>query len=60
MCITGVAALGWPSIELEHMGATYFFPGPKATHEDVSWLCVLDLSEWEMQPIVWHSPAHLK
>ena len=39
--------------------AAYVFPDLKATQE-VSWLCVLDLGEWEMQPIVWHSPAHLK
>ena len=58
--VTGVAALGWPVKEMEFMGTTYFFPDLHADDQAVQWLVVLKLEDWEMQPIAWHSPAHLK
>ena len=52
--------MGWPAEEMEFMGDTFFFPDLQADHDAVEWLVVLDLGEWQMQPIAWHSPAHLR
>ena len=44
---------------MEFLGDTFFFPDLQADYGAVEWLVVLDLGEWQMQPIAWHSPAYL-